>query len=260
MSSPNSRRSVLETVAKRCPVLEALEDGPHHKRDLVEALECSRSTVDRAVRELESLELLERTNGTYRLTLAGKLALEEYRRSADVLGSVTEASDVLRSIPRDAPMCPCVFENAEIDYPEPHAPNEPLRRVAKQVTSEVDRFRGLSISERIPHFRHRLYEQTIEGDLDTEIVITEEVATFLLGNYPQQVQDVVTDGNIDFYTIESVPYGLILIETPTHSEMFLLIEGGHGVAVVRNRSKDAFEWADGIYRRYRAIGTKLEAP
>ena len=156
-------------------------------------------------------------------------------------------------------MAACVLEGARIDRPEPHAPNEPLRRVAEQVTADVDRFRGISGSERIPHFRDHLYEHTIGSNLDAEVVITDQVATFLLSNHPEQVQDVITDGDFDFYVIDSVPYGLIILETPTRSVMFLVIYAEPGVIVIENNSQEAMEWADAIYRRYRAISTKLEA-
>lgn len=260
MSSPNPRRSVLETVVQRYPVLECLEGDPRDKRSLVAELDCSRSTIDRAIRELESRELLERTDGSYRLTIAGELVLERYRSSVGTIDSIVGASDVLEYVPRDAPVAACVLDGARIDRPEPHAPNEPLRRVAKRVTADVDRFRGISGSERIPHFRDRLYEHTIEGTLDAEVVVTDRIATFLLSTHPEQVTDVVAAGDIDFHVIDSVPYGLIILEEPTQSEMFLVVYAKPGVIVIQNSSRAAVEWADAIYRRYRAIATPLEEP
>ena len=260
MSSRNPGQSVLETVAQRYPVLETLEGDPRNKRDLVEDLDCSRSTIDRAVRELESLGLIERIDGDYRLTIAGDLVLEKYRSSVEAVDSIAGVSDVFDYVPRGAPMAACVLEGARIDRPEPHAPNEPLRRVAKQVTADVDRFRGISGSERIPHFREHLYEHTVDGTLDAEVVITDQIATFLLSNHPTQVQDVITDGDFDFHVIDSVPYGLIILETPTRSVMFLVIYAEPGVIVIENNSREAIEWADGIYRRYRAIATPFEVP
>ena len=69
----------IDLVAKRVDLLEALAAGPRYKPALVEATGDSRSTVDRAIRELEAAGLIERTDEGFWATLAGRLAAERYR-------------------------------------------------------------------------------------------------------------------------------------------------------------------------------------
>jgi len=62
-------------LADRAGVLRRLAEGPVHKRDLVDELGHSRRTVDRAITELESVDLVERCDEGFSATTAGRLAL-----------------------------------------------------------------------------------------------------------------------------------------------------------------------------------------
>jgi len=63
-------------VGRREPTLRLLSDGPTTNRDVIDALEVSRSTVTRALRELEEAGFVGRRDGGYATTLAGRFALE----------------------------------------------------------------------------------------------------------------------------------------------------------------------------------------
>jgi DNA-binding Lrp family transcriptional regulator len=61
-------RETLTTVLDRLEFVDCLLDGPKGKRELAAELSVSRSTVNRAVRDLEALGLVERVDGAYRAT------------------------------------------------------------------------------------------------------------------------------------------------------------------------------------------------
>jgi len=106
---------VLDVVKRRWPVFEQLLDGPSYKRDLVASVDRSRSTVDRAVRELEAAGLVERTDGGYVATVAGRLAAEEYRAATDSLAAVEAAVAALEPLPYDAPLSGAALADATVD-------------------------------------------------------------------------------------------------------------------------------------------------
>lgn len=261
MSPSHSGRTVLETVSRRRNVLERLEEGPDRKRNLVESLDSSRSTIDRAMRELERLSLVERADGGYRLTATGRLALAEHRRSLESLDAIAGVSDLLENVPPEAPMSVDALRGATVHEPEPHAPNEPLEAIAASLET-ADRFRGFAAAERGPRFRELLYERTVDGDLDAEILLTDDLVAFLLENRPEVVRDVVVRGGLDVYSLPSIPYGLGIVETPSSSRAFVVVyDGAADVrAVIRNDSPTALEWANDVYRRFRAMATRLEPP
>jgi predicted transcriptional regulator len=73
---------VPELVAAPCQridIVTRLSEKPLDKRGLVAELDVSRSTVDRAVRKSEILELVEYIDGRYRPTQRGRSLAHEYR-------------------------------------------------------------------------------------------------------------------------------------------------------------------------------------
>lgn len=261
MSPPSSDPDVLQTLSRRHGLLSCLENGPQDKRDLVADLSVSRSTIDRAIRELESIEFVERCDGAFRLTAAGRLALSEYRRRLETLESITDCSEVLAHIPPDAPISVDLLIGASVTEPKPHAPNEPIESMVDLLES-ADRFRGFAAAQRLPRLRDRLYELTIAGDLDAEAIFTEELAAFLLENHAKQMRDVLCDGQFDMYSIPTIPFGLGIVETPSRSRAFVVVHGDSGEVrgVIQNDTRAALEWADDVYRRFRARSSQLEPP
>ncbi|WP_265108888.1 helix-turn-helix transcriptional regulator [Halosolutus halophilus] len=260
MRSPSPSLDVLETVTRRQDLLSTLANGARDKRDLVDRLECSRSTIDRAVRELEWLEFIERNDGRYRLTAAGRLALSEHRRSVSVFQSIGEVGPLLREIPRDAPMSTSLLDGADVSEPPPHAPNEPLQQLACYL-DRADRVRASTTAERLPQLRKRLHERTIDGTLDAELLVTDDLAEFVRTEYPEQLHDVIVDGGVDFHVVDSLPYELTIVELPTESRVFLFVLQESDIkAIIENDTREAIEWGNEVYRRFRARGTRLSPP
>ena len=70
------------TLSKRHGVLASVAESPKTKPELVAALDQSRSTIDRAVTELSTVDCIEPRHddrSQYRCTQTGRLALETYR-------------------------------------------------------------------------------------------------------------------------------------------------------------------------------------
>ncbi|MFC6726607.1 hypothetical protein ACFQE1_20005, partial [Halobium palmae] len=78
MAPPDER--VRDVLAKRAPVLRTLADESARKPSLVDRLDCSRSTVDRAVADLIEIGFVSEEGGRYAATTAGRLALREQER------------------------------------------------------------------------------------------------------------------------------------------------------------------------------------
>lgn len=261
MTPSKSDHDALEILSRRHELLERLAEGARHKRDLVDDLEVSRSTVHRGIRQLESIDFVERRDGTYRLTVPGRLALVEHRRRVTALESIAAVSDLLGAIPRDAPMSVRFLEEATTLEPEPHAPNAPYEVIVDRL-AVAERLRAITAAERDPQFRRRLHERTVEGDLDAEVIFTNELAAFFLDAHGRQLREVMADGAVDCFAVESTPYGLWIVETATRSEAFVVV---HGEAadirgVIRNGTDRAIDWADGVYRNVRERARRLDPP
>lgn len=64
----------VDLVADRYEFLTELAEEPARKPEIVDRTDTSRSTVDRAIRELTEADLVERTEGRYVTTTFGRLA------------------------------------------------------------------------------------------------------------------------------------------------------------------------------------------
>jgi DNA-binding MarR family transcriptional regulator len=97
------RGPVGRLVEKRSDFLDVFTEGPRTKRDLVDDLGHSRSTVNRAVRELEVGSLIVRTDGRYAITHRGRHLLQSYRDTLAAFERIEEAEVALAELPADAP-------------------------------------------------------------------------------------------------------------------------------------------------------------
>ena len=250
----------LVTVTHRADLLAALEAAPLGKDQLTARLDCSRSTVDRGVRELEAHSMVRRRDQQVALTAAGELALEEYRRSQSVLRSLDAAGSLLTFVSASAPLSPALFQGATIHEPDPHAPNRPIERIA-HLFREAHRVRGLVAEERIPTFRRVLTERTVAGDLEAELVFTDELLAYVIEAYGETLQRVLSTGAFEGYAADEIPYGMALLETSRASYTFVVVTHGDEVrGVIENDTRAAYEWASGVFRRYRAQATRLQPP
>lgn len=258
MGHSSADPDILQTVAKRSPLLERLEEGPAAKPELIEVLDCSRSTIDRAIRELEWLDCIRRTEDGFRLTVAGRLALSEHRRSLQTFESVAQLSNLLRELPAETPITVDMVRDATLLEIPSHAPSEPLEEIVDLV-SRADRVRGMAAADRMPQFRRQFYERSVNGDLDIELILTEDLARYTLTEFTQRLRKVLVDGGVDLYAVQTVPYELSIVETPTESVVYVILLNSDLThrGVIRNDSADALEWAHGVFRRYRAGATSL---
>lgn len=257
MGSQRPAVDVVRTVARRREFLSCLEDGPRTKRDLADRLDRSRSTVDRAVRELEWLNCLWREDDAYRLTTAGRLALSEYRRSVGVLESIGAAGSFLEDVPRDAPLSVALLDGADVTEPPSYAPNEPFRAVGELI-DRADRFRAVLAADRSPQVRSRLYDRVVEDGLDGEAILTTELAAFVRETYPDRLRRLAAAG-FDCFALESVPYELRLVETPTTTRVFVFVfdDPAEIRGVIENDTASAVAWGEAVYRQFRAAATPL---
>ncbi|WP_252700027.1 helix-turn-helix transcriptional regulator [Natronosalvus vescus] len=256
MASP-SRSNPLETISRRYDLLAALEADPGTKADLEATTDSSRSTVDRGVRELMTFGLLERDEGRLRLTMAGRLALSAFRDARNALESVVDVSHLLAAVPTDAPLSMALLEGATIHEPSRLTPNQPLETIANRLQDAV-RFRGIAATEPIPQFRRILTERTIAGHLDAEVVFTDELLSFVLDDHGASLERVFQTGRFHGHVVESIPYGLVLLETTTTAYTFVVVtDDGETVGVIENDSEAAYEWGSDVFRRFQAAGVRL---
>lgn len=259
MTSEEAPPSIVPVVSGRFTVLEALAEEAHQVRDLAEALDSSRSTVSRALRDLENADLVERGDDGYRATLAGRMALSLTERYYGELRDVDAMTEALALLPPDAPLPPEAVTGGEAFLgtpPDPYRPGE----VVLEAFSEATHCRhvyGLLSDRRLLDASH---ERLTAGEFTSEAITTPEMIAHLREEHPEKHAEGIASGRIDFYVTSDVPpFGLVL---PRHEgETTLLVGIGRPSAgleaVVRNDDPEAVAWAEAFYEEIRQDATPL---
>jgi len=241
---------LLDVLVRRGPLLRRIGAGTRRKSDLVADGDVSRSTVDRGVRELECTGLLERSDERYRLTVAGRMALDAYEAFVDQVEGLAEGSAALQDLPPDAPLHPSVVRDPDVavaTHPDPDRPTRVQRDLVRRATHQ-----RLLAPTVLPQHVDMYHDAIATDDLSGRFVVTTDVLEYLLSNHSERLQDALEHDDVSFREAESLPpYGLTVSETDDGRVVGLLVFTGSGVgAFLSTDDERAVEWAGDLIERH----------
>ena len=255
----------IRTIGKRWTLLDRLAAGPTSKRDLRDDLKVSRSTVYKAVRELESAGLVEETDAGPRLTLVGRLLTERYRSFVELVDDVRRYEPLLSVLPPNAPVTTDALQGADLVLTERHAPNLPVSRIEELVRG-VDRAWALA-PVALPRYVDLFYEEILSG-MTAEVVLERPVVEYLQTDFSDQFSEAAATGRFSVRgTDETLPFGLILIDRDGEADgvggadavgLIVYSQGGELRGVAVNDTPTALEWGRDTYERYAATAERIE--
>ena len=247
-------RTVLDLLAKRSDLLALLRDGPQQKSELVEASGVSRSTVDRAIRELRLAGLVDRGAEGFALTLCGRLSLAEFESFMERLSTLCRCHALISALPADTEIEPALLDGADITLPEPQVPMKPLLRF-ERIIERASEIRGFSPAI-LPSYVDLFHRRVAHDDLSVELVLEEGVVERLATNYAAELGDVLETGRVGIHeAARSVPYGLVITG---EGEVAVVIYDDSGIAgVITNDADAAYEWAADRYARIKEAATPI---
>lgn len=234
---------IMAVIARRGDVLRAVGAGEISKRDLVDRLDVSRSTVDRSIRELEALDLIERATSGYRQTLPGRVALEEFERFETRIDGLVRSRKALVELSNDVPFDGAILDDAEVVLAERHSPHVPITRYCDLVERATS-VRSMSPAV-FPQSVSTYYEAVVERGMDARLVVSDAVIERLVAAYADELREMLATGRLELRRRnDQIPYGLAVADTPTGARAAILMyaEGG-ACAYLANDSPAAVEWA-----------------
>lgn len=252
---------LLSLFTRRASVLETVRDiGPISKRDLATHRDVSRSTIDRAVRELESAGLVRRAGGDVEITLPGSVALDAHIQHAARLRGVEAAYDMLATYEADLDLAPVLFEDATIVEPDRHAPHRPVSALVEMLegTDKISLYATGIMPEYVEAYRDRVLDGAT-----LELICTEDVLQELLSAYDQDLATAMETGRVHVNeTSIALPFSLILTEQPDgQTDVCLMFYRDHAVAgFVRNDTPGAVDWGRDRFESLLADADSVDAP
>ena len=243
-----SASDIDDIVTKRRDFLAALCDDPATKPELVERLDTSRSTVDRAIDDLAAYDLVRRPDDYYEPTMAGKAAYERHRTYLDELSAIGRAREIIASLSPEVPFSHDLLADAEIELAEPHDPHQPLE-LAADIVSEATRLRKVTPAI-FPICVDVLKNRATDG-LSLEMVVPSDVLEAMATRYGEEVQCLETDAHQLYELAEMPPYGLWIADTPQGQYVGLMPHSETGVrGLIVTDDDGACRWARDQYQQY----------
>jgi predicted transcriptional regulator len=256
-SDPQAGEEVRETVSKRSDVLASVRQAPAHKPELVDRLDVSRSTVNRAVDSLVETGMIRRGDAGYEITAHGELVLdahEEYVATTTALGG---AAPLLETLPAGETVPRSLIEDGVVRLAESHAPEnalmEPIERL--ETAERLSVFSAVIKPSYLDLVQTEVEDSGLEADLVLGERATESLASLagaigtadeLLG--APEVSVYTTDADLPFTLFVAPETGVAGIMTHREGRLVgsLTADADAAVDWARDRFESARENAEPV--------------
>lgn len=245
--------AVAGTLRRRRPVLELLAGGPRDQREVREALDRSRSTVYKALKELEEAGLVERRGDAYALTAYGRLAWQRHDEYEARLRRLEAARPLVGAIPEGRLPPPVVLERARIVLPSRDAPERPLECL-EAYSGRSDRIRCLSPAG-MPRYLAEIHAAVEAGERTVELLVESAALERLRSGYGRFEEAVLTEGLDVLRTDGTLPFAVVLFDADRLG-LFAYDEGVL-VGAAFSRDPDAVRWGEATYGRHRSTADRV---
>ncbi|MEF8906511.1 MAG: hypothetical protein V5A13_01495 [Haloarculaceae archaeon] len=176
---PLEATAYLTRSEYRLRLLEALREGPHSRRDLVDATNASSATVGRVVNELQSRGWAERTTDGYVTTPSGTQIVNEVQPFIGSMATILTLGDPIEWIPTDELTIGLhQFEDATVRRADRNDPAEAAEFLIELI-EETSTFRVLTHLVSIPAVEEVLRDGVQCGQMSLSVVITDDVCEYL---------------------------------------------------------------------------------
>lgn len=252
------RIASLGVLANRLEVIECVQT-PRDKRTLIMELEAARSTVDRAIRELEDAGFVERMADGYTMTDIGRRATTLYHATLATLADVLAARDMLNRLPADGDLPPAVIRKATLERADETMPYHLLAGVRKRLET-ADRVRAVLPALPNPQLLDVCHNQVVRHGMTLRLVTVPDLADTLISEFPGRLAEMTaTGGTFTAFTATAPPFGVVLTDTDDGSTVSILIYRNQQTMydALHVDTDAAVRWAEDYYERVLEQATEI---
>jgi len=252
---------LVDLLRRRADLLAYVREEPREKRAIVDGLGVPRSTLDRAIRELETAGLVSYEDGAYALTPAGEWLLAEFDRFVERAARTAELEPVLRwTDPEALDVDLRYLADADLWTPEPGDPWAMVNRHVR-VLESADRIRGMLPLVGL-HAVEAVRDRVVDDGADVRLVVDPGVAERFRTdeNYAPLVRDIQAGDRNTLAVFEGeIPFFLGVFD-----DEFVQVgvdEDSEPRALLESRRQEVLAWAEDTLSTYRreAIPLSIDA-
>ncbi|OIB59257.1 helix-turn-helix transcriptional regulator [Natrialba sp. SSL1] len=240
MTCPLSEETstVLDT---RSAVLEAIVEQPRPKDRLEQEFDFSRSTLDRAIRELAAASFIEYTDGVWQATLFGQYCYRARTAYHDQLRTLTSASSILEPLSNECPITYEFIDGADVYESDSSMPDAVMQTFIDSLEQATTA--RIAIPTIVTGFVEPVCESVTTGtEGDVEIFVPATLFERLQLSFPALTDKLRNDSNVTL-SRSSVPFTFGLwIADSMEAGIIVFTERGVGGVLV-NDTDAAVEWA-----------------
>lgn len=245
---PRPAGDCLDAVlTERHSYLRALIEQPRSKCDLKEELDGSRSTLDRALRDLADANLAVYEDGVWKPTSLGRCSYRTRKAYLERLENLAEAAPLFNELSSGSPVdCAFVIE-ADVYEADPSMPDA----VIHTLLDSVEGRQGVSVATPVvvTGFAEDFYERVSCGEsYSLELLIPPEVFERTRAAFPTLTDELLEDENVSLHTA-AIPFnfGLWIVDSTEAGIIVFTDQGVRGILV--SDTADALDWATDQYER-----------
>lgn len=245
-------RDVLTTAIERHSVLAAIADEPHHRKELQEELDLSKTTCHRIIRNFDNMGLLRRTERGYTLTELGTTVytqVDEFESAVKTAYRLRPLAEMFEAAGVDFEFD--LFRNARVTSPEPGDPYPFIDRTL-ELFRESDTIRVIDCNPLVPPvYVERMLEIALQTGMQGEFIVTEKIALGNMEQFPELQRKVAeSDETSGEYRVhDDIPFGMALYDDHLDVRVYDE-ETGTPTLYADTDDPDALDWAESVYEEY----------
>lgn len=248
-----------EVVVQREPILSVLVGSKLDKRELVDRLDVSRSTVDRGIRDLETYGFVGRENGGFTATSVGEAAYRAYCQFEEQLDEFDRMRTILEHVDPEDGLDPAILVGAEayLEYADP--PESIAFQVSKHA-ADAEHIESVTRTLSRERSALRLHAAVVERNTSFSGVYAVDIASFLKAWDVEDRHEMAETGRYRaFVTDEETPFTVFLYHHPDHIDVCIFIydENDEIFGLIVNDTEAAVEWARAYYQRFRESAIEI---
>lgn len=243
MSDPLDQIRFLASSENRVQVLTHLRDVPADREDLSDQLGISRSTLSRVLTGLEGRHWIEQHGSECEITPLGACFADEFTSLVEAVETMQKFEGVVDYLPIDEVDFELTrLRDATVTTPTQTDPGAPLRR-AKELLDEADEFRFLTNTV-VSSLAEYLREQTVEGELTLEGVITRDLLDAVRGSpeFVEPTEEMIESGRAAFYCYDGTVSRTLGIADETIASITRIDPDGYQRAQVETEDRHVCSW------------------